>query len=311
MSTRPCRICASKDTAVKYEFARDYITYDIFRVLQCRSCTAAFTDPFPDDLGRYYPSRYRAYKAPVLWVLGALYRAKVGHWSRQFVKPGDALEVGCGPGIMLRELRHLGWQVTGTERTPEVAGYGRDTFGLNIIAGSIRDLPPTQSFDLIILFQVLEHIDDPRSLLADCFERLNPGGRIVVSVPNLASWQAGFGRNLWLHLDVPRHLIHFTPRSLELLLQRVGFANVRMQFNSFEHDPIGWVQSVLNRVFTPANALIRYLMGLDPLNIKVVGSVIIGSLIALLSIPMSMVSWACRSGAIVTVIARKVEADAT
>jgi 2-polyprenyl-3-methyl-5-hydroxy-6-metoxy-1,4-benzoquinol methylase len=218
-----CPLCDEARIEVKYEAARDYLTGDEFKVLECMSCRVAFTHPVPENMSRYYPLQYRAYKGPILKILGAFYQAKANGWSRLFPQPGRLLEIGCGPGLMLKSMRDLGWDVMGLERNEHAAGYGRKEYGLQILACDVDQLPP-QTFDLIILFQVLEHIQDPKTILASCYHRLNPGGRIVIGVPNFHSWQAEVGKTEWLHLDIPRHLFHFLRPPCALLLATRDFA---------------------------------------------------------------------------------------
>jgi SAM-dependent methyltransferase len=257
----------------------------------------------PTDLGRYYPTTYRDYKPVVLNILSAFYRVRARQWSNSFPQPGEALEVGCGPGIMSNVLQQLGWKVTGLERTEEAAQVGRKLFGLNVLAAEVEDLPPIRQYDLIILFQVLEHMPNPVATVSECARRLKPGGRIIISVPNFASWQSHFGRAAWLHLDVPRHLFHFSGTSLGMLLKRVGLSNVSADYISVEHDPYGWVQTTLNKFVRPHNALLRYLMRLDPFTPAAAVSLVAGGILTVPAVLASFASWTMSRGAIVSVSA--------
>lgn len=297
-----CVVCGAMAVSRQYE-ATDYVTAHKFGIMRCASCLVAYTDPVPQDLGPYYPTTYRCYKPLVLGTLAALYRVRARLTSAQFSTPGSALEIGCGPGIMLNALRQLGWSVMGLERTEEAADIGRKLFGLKVMAADVGELPDTREYDLIILFQVLEHMTDPARVLRECAQRLKPGGRIVLGVPNFDSWQAQWGKAAWLHLDVPRHLFHFSPRSLTLLLERFGYRDVSVSYVSFEHDPYGWVQTILNKIVTPQNALLRYLMSLDRFSSAAGVSVIVGALLALPAGAAAMVSWALSKGAIISVTA--------
>jgi 2-polyprenyl-3-methyl-5-hydroxy-6-metoxy-1,4-benzoquinol methylase len=300
--TTACPICDSKQVSEAFR-STDYVTSDRFSIQQCGSCSVAFTDPMPGDLGRYYPSTYRDYKPLVLNTLSAFYRIRARQWSQSFPKPGEALEVGCGPGIMLNVLQELGWKVTGLERTEEAAAIGRRLFGVNVLAAEVEDLPPTRQYDLIILFQVLEHMPNPVAIVSECARRLKPGGKIIISVPNFASWQSHFGKAAWLHLDVPRHLFHFSARSLEILLKRAGLSNVSADYVSVEHDPYGWVQTILNKFVRPQNALLRYLMRLDPLTPAAAVSLALGGVLAIPAGIASLASWTVSRGAIISVSA--------
>jgi hypothetical protein len=126
---------------------------------------------------------------------------------------------------------------------------------------------------------------------------LRPGGRLIIAVPNYASWQSRYARGGWFHLDVPRHLFHFTPAALARLLREAGLAPGDVHFASWEHDPYGWVQSIENRLGLASNTLTRSLMGLSPAPGRALALV----LAALLTLPaaiLSVASWMAGAGAI-------------
>jgi len=130
----------------------------------------------------------------------------------------------------------------------------------------------------------------------------------VVAAPNLDSWQAKACGRAWFHLDVPRHLFHFTPSSLERALEQAGLQITSIEFHSFEHDPYGWVQSILNRMRFPNNQLTRMLMGMDGEAsgfFSRAAMLAISALLLLPSLGLSIVSWMAGSGAIMQVWARK------
>ena len=300
-----CRFCGSDRVGVRYPHARDYIGGEVFSILACENCGAGVTHPLPPDLDAYYPPTYRAYRGPILNVLNWIYKAKARRWSRLFDRPGNLLQVGCGPGMLLNSMRGLGWSVLGLERSEEAATLGREQFGLDVRAGDIDRLPPGERFDFIILFQVLEHMRDPVGVIDACYARLNPGGRIAIGIPNFASWQSRFGRELWVHLDVPRHTSHFSPEALRHLLRLAGFEKVEIGYVSVEHDPFGWIQTMLNRVISPPNTLMRHLMRLDAPMAKVYASIVLAAILAVPSAALSLVSWIAGEGALMSVIARR------
>src|SRR5262245_38693340 len=168
MKPLTCPVCKSARIAAYLKSVRDYMTGTTFEVQQCEQCGVGFTVPPPADMDAFYPARYRRYTTLVTAALRTLYRWRVRSWARMREKPGTALEVGCGNGFMLDVLRQQGWQVLGTERTEESASYARSVLGLQVITGGLEALPKGLRFDLIILFQVLEHIADPLALLEQC-----------------------------------------------------------------------------------------------------------------------------------------------
>jgi SAM-dependent methyltransferase len=286
-----------------YPAAVDPITSDAFSVLRCRRCDIVHTAPRPRAMERYYPHQYRRYGRVALWALERLYSLRVARWAGRTDRPGSVLEVGCGTGLMLAAFRRRGWRVLGTERSEEAAEHGRRTLGLDIVSGDLALLPQDARFDLIVLFQVLEHMDDPISVLTECASRLGPGGKVVVNVPNFASWQSQFARDRWLHLDVPRHLVHYTPETLTATLRRAGLLPVECRFRSPEHDPYGWIESTISVVLGRHNVLTRYLMGLDRLDATICVALLMAALLTLPAVMLSGVSWLARRGALVELVA--------
>jgi SAM-dependent methyltransferase len=136
---------------------------------------------------------------------------------------GRLLDVGCGAGDLLLRMKRYGWEVEGIEPDPIAAAELRK-FGLRVIEGTLpnNDLRPA-SFDVITASHVIEHVPDPVAFLAECFALLRSNGRIVLATPNVES--DGFRKfgNSWVHLDPPRHLVLFTPTSLELALRKAAF----------------------------------------------------------------------------------------
>jgi len=298
-----CPICESLEVIDVIPRVNDHITGDIFQILGCKSCGVCFTYPVPDNMELYYPSEYRGYGALAKAVLRTFYRFRVRRWMKMIGKPGMVLEIGCGEGLMLDTLRQKGWKVMGIERTEAMAVYARDTLGLDIVSGGIELVPGEKNFDLIILFQVLEHMHNPQSILKECAARLKPGGFLIINVPNFDSWQARFGGNVWLHLDPPRHLFHFSPKSLTQILRTIGLDIHDVKFISFEHDTFVWIQTAINKIIGHYNVLTRYLMGIEKLNFYVVISVVLGLLMVIPSIFLSVVSWVMSKGALTQVVA--------
>jgi 2-polyprenyl-3-methyl-5-hydroxy-6-metoxy-1,4-benzoquinol methylase len=298
-----CPVCGASESRPIYPEARDSITLDSFRVALCSACGVAYTTPRPDSLDHYYPEKYRSYGWLVTRVLNALYDVRVSRWAGLKPTGGSALEVGCGPGLMLAALHRRGWRVLGIERNEAVAEAARRATGIEIVATRVESLPPDARFDLIIMFHVLEHISEPVELLRECAKRLLPGGRLIMNVPNFSSWQSRFAGSKWLHLDVPRHLVHFTPQTLGTTLEKAGLKPAEISFSSLEHDPYGWVESTINRLTGRPNTLTRFLMGLEPFGPAVLLSVSLGIMLVPLALPLSIATWLASSGALMEVTA--------
>jgi len=214
------------------------------RVVRCGRCDLARTDPQPDDAAlraAYEVRRVPAHGATIAVLRRRIARAFAARAARGLGRArGRALDVGCGDGTVLEALAARGFAATGTE----LPGHGAaHRSGASIVETS--DLTalrlPAASQRLVVLRHVLEHVRDPAATLREVRRVLEPAGRLVVAVPNLRSWQAEATGAAWVHLDLPRHLFHFTPASLARLVRDAGFAIERATQLSFEHGPYGWV----------------------------------------------------------------------
>jgi SAM-dependent methyltransferase len=170
----------------------------------------------------------------------------------KFKRPGQLLDIGCGDGTFIRHMAAHGWQATGFDLSPTAQRLARKhNKKAVILTGKWKNLKlPPASFDCLTLWQVLEHVADPRQLLRRCHTLLRPGGLLVVAVPNIASLQAWLTKKRWWGLDVPRHLTHFSPEVLKQTLQKSGFRIIKIKHFSLQYGPYALFHSYLDYVFT-------------------------------------------------------------
>jgi 2-polyprenyl-3-methyl-5-hydroxy-6-metoxy-1,4-benzoquinol methylase len=137
---------------------------------------------------------------------------------------GRLLDVGCGNGAYLSEMRELGWDVFGVEPDPAAAEIARQRLGPSVRIGHLSsDTHPSGSMDAVTMSHVIEHVEDPIDLLRKCHEVLRPGGALVVITPNAGGLcHKALGRS-WRDLDPPRHFHVFTRMSLGECVRRAGF----------------------------------------------------------------------------------------
>ena len=239
-----------------------------YDVRPCARCGGAGTSPVPspEELGRFYGFRsYRAddgarFNALVERVVGLARDARRRRVERLAGKRGRLLDVGCGRGLFLRRMRRAGWEVAGVEADAEVSRRISEAHGLDVRGGDPGEWGfPDGSFDAVTLHHVLEHVVRPAEMLGHCRRLLRDGGLLVVAVPNRDSLQAAFGRDGWLHMDVPFHLHHFTAAGLARLMAASGFRVVRVRHFDLEQNLFGWVQTILNRCGLPRNLLFEFL----------------------------------------------------
>ena len=134
------------------------------------------------------------------------------------------LDIGCGSGTFLSVAHRHGFSACGMDQSPHAVAAAGNLQGIEVRQGEVGSgVWEGRRFDFVSMFHVLEHLPDPRTGLSYAAGLLRPGGSLLIQVPNVASVQARvFGRR-WYGLDVPRHVVNFSPRALELLLREAGF----------------------------------------------------------------------------------------
>ncbi len=241
-----CPLCGHESTSAykngKFRFPKDI---GAGRLCRCNSCGLVFQNPIPDDLSGFYEA-YRGEEGKrflneVETIVKFFRRRRAVAINGLFARPGRVLDIGCGRGQMLQELRSMGWECFGTE----FPGQAAKGLPFRVYDSDLVDLHlPGESFDAITLWHVFEHLKDPFSALAEIGRILKPGGLLVISVPNIDSLQAMiFGEN-WLHLDLPRHIYHFSPPSLSRALEKKGFIIEDWRHFSAEYGMSGTILSL-------------------------------------------------------------------
>lgn len=294
-----CRTC-NVSTASYITNAVDPITSDLFAVTRCPSCGIGLTEPSPSELDRYYPRSYYGARHGVTasWCVSrrvGFVRALLGQTR------GSLLDVGCGDGEFLSACARDGWTVVGTERSANPARR------LYPVYSDIRDAAEHGPFRCITIWHVLEHLDNPLECLSALQSQLDPDGYLLIAVPDFGGLQAKcFGRH-WLHLDVPRHLTHFSQESLDRHLGEAGFQRAASWHLELEYDWLGWIQSAENVILRKPNVLFDALTG-KPSRAGTLrlGMAFIGAaILAAPTLGLTLLSAACRRGGTLVVAARK------
>lgn len=206
-----------------------------FAVVQCRHCSLRYTNPRPDAacIGRFYPGDYKPHRRPrkmdadrpsSWW--GRLSGRSVERrgelpWEGP---PGRLLDFGCGGGSFLKRMAERGWHVTGLDAAVGAVREVQESLGLTALVGSLphEGLAPA-SFEVVTMWHSLEHVHDPLAILAEAYRLLTPGGKLIVACPNIDSWPFRWFGPAWFGLDLPRHLVHFTPKTLTDAMESSGF----------------------------------------------------------------------------------------
>jgi 2-polyprenyl-3-methyl-5-hydroxy-6-metoxy-1,4-benzoquinol methylase len=149
---------------------------------------------------------------------------------------GHVLEIGAGTGSFADAMYKKGWMVTAIEPDDESRKKALVNYDLNLLPIDELYNLPKHKFDVVTLWHVLEHVHDLTDYMNLFSTLLKSNGRLIIAVPNNDSLDAKFYKNLWAAYDVPRHLYHFTPKSMNYLCQQHGFEIVQykpMWFDSY------------------------------------------------------------------------------
>lgn len=269
-----CLICGQNNLEPKELCVKDYLSNKEFRVEQCPHCRCMRTlVPTVEQKQNFYGENYYNNStgkfAPVLEKIFRLNHARNARYLRTSFPANRILEVGCGRGYLLRELKRLGASVHCLE-SADAADWILDNQEVQVTTLSDQQEQlwpfPGNFFQLIIFWHVLEHLPSPAANLQQAYNCLEPGGTLCVSVPNITSLQAKMNQPTWFHLDVPRHLIHFSQDGLVTLMEKQGFEIVRIAAGDRMQNLFGWLQSIAN-LLTPrhCNSFYRLIQGGKPL----------------------------------------------
>lgn len=225
-----CPLCGSSSAQTLF-IARDRLLGrpGEFSVVRCTGCGLVFLRPRPSPLalGSFYPDTYypldqQPSREAIAVAEGLL--ARITEWRRgQRLQAPSILDIGCGTGLFLHLAQEAGLRVRGIELSESAVAYARAKYGLDVHHGTLKNAElPDESFDIVTMWHVLEHVPDPVEALRRVARLLRPGGLLLLGVPNIDSIEACiFGRR-WFSLDAPRHLSHFTPHTLTAALIAAG-----------------------------------------------------------------------------------------
>lgn len=220
----------------KFFKVRDhFLSNEIFSLTYDQDKAMFLTTPKPDEdkMESYYESsRYLSHQKTAKGFFSKAYffsrqfttLLKTQMISSLFLKPGKVLDVGSGTGELLAALKNQGWKVKGIE--PNNAAKESAT-KLGISHEHSLDDVKKNSQDLVVFWHSLEHVYDLQNTLKKVKKILKPSGILMVACPNYESWDAKYYGNSWAAWDVPRHLSHFSSKSLNIILKPQGFKIVR------------------------------------------------------------------------------------
>ena len=227
-----------------------------YTLVRCAACTTLHVSPIPSDdflaahyqAGEYFEGDssqgYRSY-ADMRKALVPHFKRRIEQLEAELPSRGSLLDYGCAAGYFLEAARQNGWQISGVELADAMARQAERSLGIPI-AHTLAELPEAR-FDVVTLWEVIEHLPRPVEVMRQLLERLRPGGALMLSTPNTGHWQAVNEPEAWVSYRPPSHLLYFTRSTLTEALQRAGFESIRVRGVS----PLPWLPNWLRRLSDP------------------------------------------------------------
>jgi 2-polyprenyl-3-methyl-5-hydroxy-6-metoxy-1,4-benzoquinol methylase len=201
-----------------------------FQLVCCPTCSLVWLadPPKTEEMALHYSQEYDRR-------IAAAGDNSPGRWRdrkqtlTQYKRSGALLDLGCSAGSFLKALQSKEWELYGIDMSIESARRAQAESGAKVFVGDILDAPfRASSFDAITCFHVFEHLYKPQEVLSKVSDWLKPGGIFYVLVPNIDSAGAHIFRSYWYALELPRHVFHYSPKSLSMMARSVGLEVVSL-----------------------------------------------------------------------------------
>lgn len=213
--------------------------------MSCQHCQLVFFTPrpHPEELRKFYDTlAYReGYEQSPM--VGQTFAQARYHQLNSIIKKfaphlltlssRRMLDIGCGVGDLLKLAAQDGWTVTGTEISAQAAAKANAYLQNQVLVGELSSLKlPENSYDLITIYHVIEHLLDPVDILVKIHRLLKPQGMVLVETPNMGSLGARLRGKRWSQITPPEHITYFNPSSLRYALQQAEFASIAVFTNA-------------------------------------------------------------------------------
>lgn len=245
MEINECLACGKTKFSHVSDVKDHSISHENFKINECLNCGLRITQPMPPEskIGYYYKSeKYISHsdnKSGLInylyhlvrnWMLAYKYRLCLSYGSGKTL-----LDVGSGTGYFPHFMKNKGFDVMGIEVDENARKFSQDKFGLDVrTPDDLLNKKIDKKFGFITLWHVLEHLYDPGRYLDVLLDTLEQEGTILIAVPNYGSFDGHYFQAFWAAYDVPRHLWHFTPLSMQKLVSKHGLKIVSKKAMPFD-----------------------------------------------------------------------------
>lgn len=252
-----CELCESNEfTLLFHNYDRLHRTKGIFNIVKCDNCGLVYLNPRPkrEFIYEYYPDDYEPYNISSNGFYQKLNESLLNSYYKKdksllenlksflfqlIYSPipkehkGRILDIGCGNGIYLYNLKKHDWDVYGVEISKKAVAFAQEKLRLkNVRQGTIEDIKyPDGYFDVITMNHVIEHLFSPKETLGEINGILKKEGLLIITTPNVNSFNAKIFREYWFPLETPRHLDIFNFLTMKRLMSDTGFIIKKISYD--------------------------------------------------------------------------------
>ncbi len=236
-----CPVCNHSSPQIAIESQDFSLTQQAFSILHCSKCSVRYTSPLPsqNEIAQYYKFiEYISHTDVKEGWMNRLYHfvrtrtlADKTNWIQSLFTghKGHLLDIGAGTGAFANAMQQKAWKVTGLEPDAATRDKAFENYTLNLQSTDTIFNLPENEYEVITMWHVLEHVHELKPYLHQCFKSLKQNGRLIIAVPNYTSFDAKYYKKYWAAYDLPRHLYHFSPKSMTSLLNEIGFELVSLK----------------------------------------------------------------------------------
>lgn len=228
-----CTLCGNNNFSVYLESKDYFLTKEEFTIVKCEKCGLMFVNPRPSayEISNYYKSEnYISHSTKHTGWLGKIYTVvrRKNHEKKyalieSYKKPGSIIDIGCATGEFLDFFKTKGWKVTGVEPDKDARKFAANTYHLKVFdEKNIQDIKE-RTYDVVTMWHVLEHVHDINERVFQLNRMLKEDGIAFIAVPNPQSKDAAIYKTFWAGYDLPRHLFHFSFKTITDLFEKHGF----------------------------------------------------------------------------------------